>query len=523
MRQGSRAAGFSSLPFVSRWTGSVRNRLMLWNVCIVTLLLALAGGVVQFMSQRVLLATVEKDLKRRAEDFQERSQRMLLKEQHRDGEWPDGPGGFGGPGGPRSGFGDGHRGPPPNDHGKGMHSESPYVMPRVIGMDGVPLAPYSRERPYDPAAVTRGLRNEQATTVVTIGGEPVMVLTAPVLWRSQVIGIVQTAHSLTDTQRAIDVIKQTLLMLIPLGLASAWIGGAAVTRSALRPVALIARTAEGIDAHALSRRLEVHGSDELSQLAATINGMLDRLEQGFVTQRSLVAQLEALLERQKRFTADASHELKTPLAAAKLHSALLMGPRPTDAEYRESVEYIEDALNRMNRLVQDLLLLAQNDTGRPVRAHCATSLRSVVEQAVSLLPSTAEMPEVGTDGVPADLMVYGSEDDLVRVFVNLLSNATRHTPPNGAVRVEALGSAPGGENCVTVRVTDTGEGIAPEHLVHLGERFYRVDSARNRARGGFGLGLSICRSLLEQNRGTIGFESAPGQGTTVTVVLPAAG
>jgi signal transduction histidine kinase len=244
--------------------------------------------------------------------------------------------------------------------------------------------------------------------------------------------------------------------------------------------------------------------------------MLGRLEGSFEHQKALVRQLELLLEEQKRFTADASHELKTPLSIAKVHCGLLLNTKPTDQEYRESVDSIGESIDRVGCLVQDLLLLAHADAGQLGR------------QKTSLIPkdllSRARQHQNTTPGAPIHIedcdscgTVLGNEDELVRVFDNLLANARRHTPIEGEITVSCRKA--GGN--IIVRVADTGEGIEPEHIPHLGERFYRIDSARSRGLGGVGLGLSICKSLLQHNQGSLEFESELGKGTIAIVTLPA--
>ncbi len=364
----------------------------------------------------------------------------------------------------------------------------------------------------------RALHNTSQTTSVIVEGEPLRVQTTPVVSRGKVIGAVQAAHPLFDVQQAIANVNQTLLALIPVGLLFAGLAGAAVTTRALQPVGQIALSADRIDAEDLRQRLDVVGADEFSQLAMTFNRMLDRLETAFGRQRSLVSQLESLLVEQKRFTADASHELKTPLAIAKVHSGLLLRLPPTASEYLESVQSIDDSVDRMNRLVQDLLLLAQADAGMPCPRGTSLGVRDLLEQARHLNRSAAG-PPIRLDGIDPALAVPGNEDELVRVFSNLFANALRHTPQNGEIRVDTRLLYSG----VIVRIMDTGDGIAPEHLSHLGERFYRVDSSRARNEGGAGLGLSICKRLIEQHNGSLAFESIVGVGTSVIVTLPAQG
>ncbi|HEU4753921.1 MAG TPA: HAMP domain-containing sensor histidine kinase, partial [Armatimonadota bacterium] len=194
---------------------------------------------------------------------------------------------------------------------------------------------------------------------------------------------------------------------------------------------------------------------------------------------------------------------------------------PADMElYREALHAADQAADTMTRIVQDLLLLARSDAGKLGLELQPTSLREVLERAAAAVPKS--------EGAPICLLlpeepvqVMADTHHLVRLFVNLLENAERHTPADGRIEVEV---APGsGRAPVAVRVRDTGEGIPPEHLPHVCERFYRIDASRARSGhplgGGTGLGLAICRSIAEAHGGTLQVESEVGRGTTVTVTL----
>jgi signal transduction histidine kinase len=260
--------------------------------------------------------------------------------------------------------------------------------------------------------------------------------------------------------------------------------------------------------------LPVSGEDEFSDLSATFNAMLARLETSFSEQNRLVEALRQMIEQQRRFTADASHELRTPLTVIKANTSLALSGAPSPEESRQSMEDIDRAADAASRLVRDLLLLARSDAGQLGRDTVQLPVREVLSQAIANVKRNGGPPVEIDAG--AGLTVRGNEDELVRVFSNLLENAIRYTPAEGHIIVTASSD----EGWVRVRIADTGAGIAPEHLPHLGERFYRVDPARTRRGGGTGLGLSICRSIVEAHGGTMSFESQVGKGTTVTVSLP---
>ena len=297
-------------------------------------------------------------------------------------------------------------------------------------------------------------------------------------------------------------LDRVLLMLLPVGLLAAGAGGALLTAQSLRPVQRITAAAERIQAENLSERLPVLGRDEYADLSVTLNAMLGRLQSAF--------------EEQRRFTSDASHELKTPLTAIKAKTSVAL-TRPRSAEaYRETVSAVDSMADQMTALVQSLLQLAQADAGRVGRDRCRVTVRDIIEMGMDLTPPR-DGPAILVDIPEPSPAVCGSPSELARVISNLAENARRHTPPAGRVLISAS-ERPGQ---VEIVVSDTGEGIAPEHLPHLGERFYRVDTVRGRADGGTGLGLAICKSIVDAHGGQMWVESRVGSGTAVHVQLPA--
>jgi heavy metal sensor kinase len=320
--------------------------------------------------------------------------------------------------------------------------------------------------------------------------------------------VLQVAYPLGSVQREIDALTSTLLALVPFGLLAAGLGGAFLTGRALRPVREIAGTAARLGASDLSERLPVTGRDEFSELSSSVNAMLARLEEAF--------------DRQRRFTADASHELRTPLSIIKANTSLALEHPWPEERYREFLAAIDTAAGRQSRIVEELLFLARADAGglaRDVGPVCLIEALEEAAEAVSRPAPRGHPPCIRLESIDPALLVPGSGSELTRLFTNLLENAVRHTPPEGTVTVSAMVDA----MSVTVTVADTGEGIAPEHLPHLGERFYRVDAARSAAPrgypGGTGLGLAICRSIVEAHGGRMTIESKVGEGTAVRIRL----
>ena len=338
---------------------------------------------------------------------------------------------------------------------------------------------------------------------VSSGGEPLRVLTHPA-------GpgiVVQAAYPLADVNRALAGLDRALLLLVPVALLGAGLGGSLLTARVLRPVRRMTEAAARMG-DTPSSRLPRQGEDEFGAMADTFNALLGRLEGSF-------RQQARLLEQQRRFTADASHELKSPLTIIQGTASQLAASGLSEEDRREAAGEIAQAAGGMARLVGDLLLLARSDEGRLGRDPISVLAREVLTQAASRVPGGSGRVCLRLED--ESLLLWGNEEELIRLFANLMQNAAQATPDGNQITVSARRQ----RQEVVVTVSDTGTGIEPEHLAHLGERFYRVDAARARRDGGTGLGLSICRGIAEAHGGALSFASVPGQGTTVTVALPA--
>jgi signal transduction histidine kinase len=279
--------------------------------------------------------------------------------------------------------------------------------------------------------------------------------------------------------------------------------GLILAGGALRPIARLIETVQQI-AHStdLSMRVQpIAARDELGRLSVTFNKMLENLAKAS--------------DFQKRFVADASHELRAPLAAIQGNLELLRRyPDMPEADRQVALSEAEREALRLSRLVADLLVLARGDAGMPLR-QTHVRLDQVVQEAIRDAAHLTEGQRLETYLQP--LWVYGDRDYLKQLVVILLDNALKYTPATGSVRVELK---PEGNHSYLL-VQDTGIGIAPEDLPNVFDRFYRADKARRRDPGGSGLGLAIALWIVERHQGSIQIASQPGQGTTVSVALPA--
>ena len=279
----------------------------------------------------------------------------------------------------------------------------------------------------------------------------------------------------------------------------AWV----VSRQALRPLERIAERSSRITHGDLSVRMgDTGGRDEIAQVSSALDDMLDRLEAAFAAQT--------------RFVQDASHELRTPLTIARGHlEVALLRDEPDSAQVRAAVELALAELDRMGRLVNSLLALARAERGGGARQQVdATTLAELsVERSRALAERDWQM-RVEPD---TDTRVTVDPDAVEQVLLNLLANAARHTPDGGRIAVSV--SRDNGH--VQIDVADDGEGIAEGELPTLFDRFTRVDSARGRDRGGAGLGLAICRTIVESQGGSIRADSELGHGARFVIRLPA--
>lgn len=319
-----------------------------------------------------------------------------------------------------------------------------------------------------------------------------------------VVGWLQVAQSLQPIQETLAKMRLYLLLGLALVLFLAGAGGLFLADRALRPIDRMTHTAQSIGAGDLAQRIAYQGPpDEVGRLATTFDRMLDRLQAAFI--------------RERRFTADASHELRTPLTALKGRIEVTRSRPRSKAEYDNALQDMGKEVDRFIRLTTDLLFLARLGQSHLRQQPETLDLSSLLEAVIDQIQPLAETKNLSlVKQLPPTLSIQSDPDHLIRLFLNLLDNAIKHTPPGGRVTVQAENK----ETTVSVTVNDTGPGIPPEHLPHLFEPFYRVEAARSRSQGGAGLGLAIAYEIAHAHGGDLCVQSEPGRGTTFTVQLP---
>jgi heavy metal sensor kinase len=315
---------------------------------------------------------------------------------------------------------------------------------------------------------------------------------------------VEMGAAADDAVETLQVFRSYLLMFAPLLLVSAAGVGYWMSRKALAPIDALVRTAREISGTHLGRLPNVNTKDELQRLSDTLNEMLDRIEFAF--------------QRIAQFTADASHELRTPVALMRTEAELALRQSRGEAEYKESLHHILREAERTTLLIEQLLELARADSGREALNMHPLELQPIVRSVAANWEkaATARNLQLSTEIQEQSAMVMGDEALLRRLLDILIDNALKYTPSPGSVGIAVEVR----EDVAAITVQDSGVGIAPEDQARIFERFYRVDKARNRSHGGVGLGLAIAQRIVVQHGGSISVESGPGNGSRFRVGLP---
>lgn len=525
---------------------SFRLKLTLLNASVVAILLVGIAWILTFVTQRQFLTSLDNDLLMRAE-----------RSSHPPPGGPNGPGlngtgpnargsNAGARGGPPNfppspGPPDGDMGPPdgvpggqtnpfsrpprPEDGGMDRPDNDPRqgprheqmrgnddpLRPRYFNQDGTSTGPAGPSEPLDSAALSVLKKDHGIYSTVSRNGGKIRVITFPFQGPDYRLSQIQLGHDLADFDRLRDTQNQLIFALVPIAVLISGVAAWFLTNRALGPVASLTQAAAKITEADLGIRLPSKGQDELAILAQTFNGMLGRLQGSFIERQSLVVNLRAALERQSRFVADASHELKTPLSRIKLTSSAALSQSGDLAELTEALRVTDAAADDMTRLVQQLLLLARAEGDSPAKSEMI-DLTALVQKVVANLSGEKEVRIELTLNSSAKIL---GTPDIERAIANVVENARRYTPLSGRIEISLEET----NSTVILEIQDSGIGIAAENLPHLTERFYRADSARDRRDGGSGLGLAITKAIVQRAGGTLEISSQVGTGTNVKMIF----
>jgi heavy metal sensor kinase len=354
------------------------------------------------------------------------------------------------------------------------------------------------------------------------GNAPLRIITFPVLENLHVTKIVQVASSLEDVEDALNTLFIILIIAVPFALLVAILGGQFLASKALKPVDQITKTARIITSQNLNQRIEPPKvKDEISRLIETFNEMISRLDRSFC--------------QVKQFSTDASHELKTPLTILKGEVEVALRKERGSHEYEEILKSNLEEINRMSQIVEDLLLLSRADSGQIRLNREDIDLNEILSEVIAHLNVLAKSKNlyIETSNHHEEVHMYGDPLRIRELFLNLIENGIKYTENGGSIHILVTrdGLLKDGKQFAYVQgtklsefvqiiISDTGIGIAKEDQERIFDRFFRVDKARSREQGGSGLGLSICKWIVEAHQGEIRVESELGKGSSFIVKLP---
>jgi Signal transduction histidine kinase len=364
---------------------------------------------------------------------------------------------------------------------------------RVVDRNGTPIVREGWAEPRLPR-ISEGYSKSGYRLV-----EPdLATLSLPIVKGGAQVGFVQVAQSTEALERMLKTLLLVLAFSLPIFLFGSAASGYFLATRLLKPIDVMTRTARRISEEDLSARIDLPPSDdELGRLAATFDEMLERLDGSFT--------------RYRQFTADASHELRTPVAVINAILEVTKRRPRTVEEYQAAMRDLESAAGRLESLVSALMTLSRSDMGAPASMVDVGDL--LLGSVDSLRPLAEEKGLSISMDIAPGLAMLGDSDALVQVFINVIGNAIKYTS-RGQVAVSAVDC--GGE--IRIEVRDSGIGIEAAELPRIFDRFYRVE--RSRSADGFGLGLAIARAIVERHRGSIEAESELGVGTIVRILLP---
>ena len=497
---------------------SIRWRLQLWHGLILVTVLAGFGFTAYRLQYSNELRRVDQELQQRLGPVLE----ALRRGQPGERGGPGGPGergGFGGPGrpgDPRPGPGGpdnrGRRGPPSRDVGGEISSPREFRL----GPGRAALFEGDTNSFYYVVWLRDGHELSRSVSAPADARLPERISSIGLAPMIRMRGTMREVYQFTPPGECLLVgrsiapelvnLHQFALVLTGLGgavLVLGLAGGWWLATRAIRPIDDISATASKIATGDLSHRINTDDTDnELGQLAGVLNSTFARLESAFA--------------RQQQFTADASHELRTPIAVILSQTQATLARERSSGEYRDSLEACQRAAQRMRRLTESLLALARLDAGQDAMKRERIDLSRIAKECSDLLRPLAEEHRITLHCELTSAECLGDSESLAQVVTNLLTNAILHNKSDGAVRLTTRCE----HQSALLIVADSGPGIPAEDLPRIFERFYRADQSRTGATGGTGLGLAICKAIVDAHGGKLEVASTPGQGSAFTLRIP---
>ena len=351
--------------------------------------------------------------------------------------------------------------------------------------------------------------NQHLETIETENGLSQRVISHPVVDKNTLVGVAQVAISFGTSEDTINQLRLIYLLVGPFAIIWLGVGCWFLADRMISPIIDITEAAHGINAENLDLRLPTSGhKDELSRMVVSLNRMLERLEDQF--------------RRTKQFSGDASHELRTPLTILRGETEVAMRWAKTPEEFREILSSNVEEIDRMERIIENLLTLSKSEVGELQLEFKEFSLSDMMQGLYLQSKFLSEPKQISISldcQAEKEIIINGDELRLRQMFLNLISNGIKYTDEKGSLAIRFGYDG----DMAKVEIEDTGIGMEPYHLSRIFDRFYRVDKARNRMDGGTGLGLSIVKFIAEAHGGSVNVISTPGKGSTFTVLLPVGG
>jgi len=358
--------------------------------------------------------------------------------------------------------------------------------------------------PHDEVLTHARNRKETREEVRSAGSKiPHRIISTPIYKNGELTEIIQLGTHLRFVRKNLFHFRNNILVALPILLVLGAVGGWILARRSLSPIGYIVSKAQSITSQNLSERLKQRGTgDEMDDLIGTINEMISRLEGSF--------------KRMAEFTADASHELKTPICAMRGEAEVLLLKERKAEEYQEGLAHFIEQFDHLNQLINDLILLSKSDTTQVEVKRDPLRLDLLIQDLSHLFQVLAEQKHIALEiGTLDEVTVMGDKVRLQQLFTNLIDNAIKYTL-KGSIYITVEKN----EGFGRVRIKDTGIGIPQEEQEKIFKRFYRMDKSRSRETGGVGLGLSIAEWIVRAHHGRIEVESELNKGSTFTVSLP---